>query len=447
MANNNDLTRRYDNYAVYLPAIQRPFAKATYTKGKTDRVFPDNLTLRDLNFLNPNSKLWHYGYGLYSAGQFAINERTADIVTNRDSRVIVLGDSGGYQIGKGTHPGFDKLQRYKTGDAIAGAWRDAVAVRRWIVEWLEAHANYAMTIDMPLWAKLPQQSKTPFHKCSTEQLIALSVENLQYIKENQRGQTKWLSVIQGTSREDMRMWWDAVKQYRFSGWALAGGTGWRAGISEVLHQVLVMRDEGAFVRGEDWIHMLGVSQAKWAVLLTAIQRGLRAKTNPQLRVSYDSASPTLLAARYQRIALYPNLSKDANTWSIKAVPSPNYAKYATNSHPFPFMSPIGDRMLLAHLNVKAEKFDPKHYDDISGHLLTNHNSWIYVRAFLEANDLAYLDTHDALNFVPKALLDAKDFIEDVLQQDKWTATLKKNSKLLAAVDKLSAAEQAVDDLR
>ena len=447
MANNNDLTRRYDNYAVYLPAIQKPFAKATYKKGKADRTLPDNLTLRDLNFLNPNSKLWHYGYGLYSVGQFAVNERTADIVTNRESGVIVLGDSGGYQIGKGSFPGFDKLKGYRTGDAIAGAWRDAVSVKRWILEWLEMHSNYAMTIDMPLWAKLPAQSKTPFHKCSTEQLIALSVENLQFIKTNQRGQTKWLNVIQGATDDDKRMWWDAVKKYRFSGWALAGGAGARGGIGSVLKQVLVMRDEGAFERGQDWIHLLGVSQAKWAVLLTAIQRGLRAKTNPQLRVSYDSASPTLMAARYEQIAVYPNLSKDVRTWTIRAVRCPNFGKYATDPHPFPFMSPIGDRMSLAHLNVKAKKFDPKHFDEISGYLLTNHNTWVFIRAFLEANDLAYLDKHDALNFVPKSLLDAKDFIEHVLQRDRWATTLKKNNKLLAAVDKLSAAEQVADDLR
>ena len=447
MGNRIDLTRRFDNYAVYLPAIQKPFSKATYTKGSTARAFPEGLDLRDLNFLNPASKLWHYGYGLYSVGQFAVNARQADIVTQRDKSVTVLGDSGGYQIGKGTLPGFDKLEKFRTGDAVAQAWMDAVHVRRWIVEWLEEHANYAMTIDMPLWAKLPANRAKPFHKCSVEQLVKLTLENLKFIKDNQRGRTKWLNVIQGTTAEDAVTWWEAVKKYRFGGWALAGNVGWRGGIGAVLRQVLLMRDDGAFERGQDWLHVLGVSQAKWAVMLTAVQRGLRAKSNNHIRVSYDSASPTLLSGVYQQVANYPNYTANADTWVVRAARCPQFAKYASSTHPFPFMSPLGDRMSLSHLNVRAEKYNPKHFDEISHHLLTNHNTWVYVRSFAEANDLAYMDRHDALQFVPSSLLDVKEFIEDVLQQERWERSLKKNAKLFAAVDKMKDKQEVEEDMR
>lgn len=46
---------------------------------------------------------------------------------------------------------------------------------------------------------------------------------------------------------------------------MAGDTGWRGGAGAVIKQVLIMRDEGAFESGLDWVHFLGVSQPKWAV--------------------------------------------------------------------------------------------------------------------------------------------------------------------------------------
>ena len=95
-----DLTPRWDNFAVYLPAIQKSYAKAAYKIEDRDRVMPEGITQKDLNFLNPKSKLWHYGYGLYSAGQFKNGEQQTDIVTNRADGITILGDSGGYQVGK-----------------------------------------------------------------------------------------------------------------------------------------------------------------------------------------------------------------------------------------------------------------------------------------------------------------------------------------------------------
>ena len=68
--NSNDMTPRWDNFAVYLPSIQKAYAKAAYKLGDKKRVMPAGVTMKDLNFLDPNNKLWHYGYALYSAGQF-----------------------------------------------------------------------------------------------------------------------------------------------------------------------------------------------------------------------------------------------------------------------------------------------------------------------------------------------------------------------------------------
>lgn len=434
-----DLTPRWDKFAVYLPAIQKGYAKAAYKIGDSKRVMPQGITMKDLNFLKPTNKLWHYGYGLYSAGQFKIGEQQADIVTNRDASAIILGDSGGYQIGKGTLEGFKALNGLKSADEVCAAWRNATDLKAWIVNWLETHSNYAITVDMPLWAKMPQNSKTPFHKCSTEQLIQLTVENLRFIDRNKLGKTKWLNVIQGTTTDDMKLWWDAVKGFRFGGWALAGDTGWRGGVGAVLKQVLMMRDEGAFEDGMDWLHVLGVSQSKWAVLLTAVQRGIRQKCNATFRISFDSASANILAGKFQQVAIYPKYSNKAESWSISAVRCPNDKVYVGGnpSYAFPFPSPLGDIMQMHHLNVAHDQYSAKRFDEASHHLLTHHNTWVYVRAMLEANELAFLDRHDAQLFVPPKLLDCLYLVEETITGgSNWKNKWKKNEELFAEVDKM-----------
>jgi hypothetical protein len=220
-----------------------------------------------------------------------------------------------------------------------------------------------------LWAKLPENSHTPFHKCTTDELIELSVENLKYIQANRRGNTKWLNVIQGTNAKDSIKWWKAVKDFSFDGWAMAGSVGWRGikgdkkngidgkmGILTLLEMLLIMRDDGAFDGGKDWIHMLGVSQPVWAVLFTAMQRGIRKHCNAKMRISYDSASPFQLGGKYQKVARYPKFGRRMDSWSISAHIGPvnsDYVKHGSGLQ-FPFLSPISEHFRLSDLNITPQ---------------------------------------------------------------------------------------------
>ena len=434
-----DLTPRWENFAVYLPAMQYPYASAVDSnKMLGDREFPASIKLTDLDFLNPKSKLWHYGYALYSAGQFTDARPRACCVTNRDrTKTTVLGDSGGYQIGKGTLKGTEHFKKAKSADQVCDMWRDSGDVRQRIVRWLDAHSDYAMTIDMPLWARAPANSKTPFHKCTVEQLIELSVDNLDYIKNKSDGSTKWLNVLQGTNAKDSEQWWDAVKNYQMGGWALAGSVGWRGGLESVLHYVMLMRDDNAFEKGQDWLHVLGVSQPTWAVLLTALQRGiLKHCKNPKLKVSYDSASPFQAGGQRQQVVRYPKFTKDTASWVMTAHEAPVNPIYAGKNGAkfhFPYSSPLGDLLTLDQLNVRGGEFNSKSLDTIGTHILTNHNCWVYVRSFLEANELAFMHKSEADKAVPQKLLETCAFIEDLLGVDAWQAKLKKHHKLLVDV--------------
>ena len=449
-----DLTPRWDKFAVYLPAMQYHYASAVdNNKLLKGRDFPADLKLTDLNFLNPKSKLWHYGYALYSAGQFTDARPKACAVSNRDkTRTTILGDSGGFQIGKGTLRGTEHLKGAKTSAEVCKLWQQSSDIRKWIVQWLEANSDYAMTIDMPLWAKMPSNNKTPFHKCSVDELIELTVGNLDYIKRNASGKTKWLNVLQGHRDDDSKKWWDAVKSYRMGGWALAGNVGWRGGLQSVLQMVLTMRDDNAFDQGQDWMHVLGVSQPTWAVLLTAIQRGIRQHChNNEFRISYDSASPFQAGGRYQQVVRYPKFTKDSASWAMtmhEAPVNPIYADTGSSYH-FPYSSPVGDLLTLNHLNIRGGEIQSGAYDAVSNHLLTNHNVWVYVRSFLEANELAFMQASEADKAVPQQLIDMCAFIEYILGEERWQFKLKKQKSLLTEVFRKKLPKYVVeeDDLR
>ena len=117
----DNLTNKQKDYAVFLPALSGFYA--TYV-GK--QRFPDengnlyvNSTripadfeqgIEGLNWLNPDQAYFPYHWALYSAGHAELDTNKVspkeDMIRNRDrSRSFVLGDSGGFQIGKGVWEG------------------------------------------------------------------------------------------------------------------------------------------------------------------------------------------------------------------------------------------------------------------------------------------------------------------------------------------------------
>jgi hypothetical protein len=70
---NTDLTAAQQDYAVYLPAISNFYAVFIGKQQEEEYVSLDRLPkgipeVEQLNFLNPQKGLFHYKWGLYSAG-------------------------------------------------------------------------------------------------------------------------------------------------------------------------------------------------------------------------------------------------------------------------------------------------------------------------------------------------------------------------------------------
>jgi hypothetical protein len=427
------------NHAIYLPAVNQGYATSVALPLPQGRRFPSGLTPKDLMFWEPNG-LWHYPYLLHSIGQYSVGKAphaAMDKASRTDS--ILVGDSGGYQIGSGTLNGLNyvKQKKMKAADAV-NAWRDETVARDWIMNWLSAECDYAMTIDMPLWAKDKKGENSPFHLCSTEQLIAMTDQNLRLIDAMCPPHVKWLNVIQGSSSfEDAFEWWEAVKWFRKGGWALAGSAGVAGGLFNMLVIVLMMRDENAFDAGQDWLHVLGVSTPFWAAALTAIQEGLR-QTNSQVSVSFDSSSPFQTGGRYEEVALTPAFGIAKSTWTIKTQPAPQHplSANANCTDAFPHQqSPLGRILMVNELCVQEGMWQARQYDSLSNALLINHNIWVYLNAFKQANDLV---AQRDVRRIPAEYLQCFDLIKHLFAiKGDWFSELEQQKGLLDKLAPLS----------
>lgn len=418
-----------DEYSVYLPAVNSLYADCLAKPLPEGRPFPSSFTLDDLYFWKKGNKLWHHPYILHSVGSYKVGSTPDNAVTRRGrTDGILVGDSGGFQIGKGTLKGLDTLKEGMTGDEACAAWRDAYDVRAWILNWLETHTNYAMTIDMPLWAK--GEPASPFYNCSEDQLIALTVENLQFIESHRQNRTQWLNVIQGKDMPAIKKWWDAVKWFKGGGFALSSSAGRMSGLGAVLEPMLMMRDEQAFEDGRDWIHMLGVSTAPWAIMFTAIQKALRATVNPKLRISYDSSSPFQDAGKMELLVKLPKFGKSAKDWVNTKERFKHSRQHVGSNEPLPVSSPIADKLNLGYLNVRDDKgiYTPRQVDTVSLALATNHNVWAFLETFQRANDLVFASDRSQ---VPDLYKELVDFIQHVFTVETWADELLKWQSLIS----------------
>ncbi len=440
----NNFAARWDGYAVFAPALQKSYAEFTQKpkrqvrEGKT----PGGLSPRDLDFLNAKSALWHHPFALFSAGQYdASLIKPANAVSARDrSKTTIIGDSGGYQIGTGTLKEVQRWGNVRRPDEIMDLWRNASS-REKIVRWLDAYCDYAMTIDIPLWTKTESKSKgTPFSRLSFEQDLQLTYENLKYITENS-GRTgrkaKWLNVLHGLNDHEgtEAAWYARVKDFEFEGWAFASDTGVKGGITSLLRRLKRMQEDGQ-LDNKEWLHFLGLSKIKPAVILTAIQRGLQQSCAPSIQISYDSASASINGGQNEDAFVPKQFTNDEKTWTFSTAKFPNSEVIAQSkvTLPFPYLSsPLAKHVSLNDMNYQAGIQYRNKFDTLSSQLLINHNLYVSCQRLAEANDLIFHPTMQAHQSVPAKLLNAVGVVERVLVEEHWESLLSANADLLDSV--------------
>jgi hypothetical protein len=395
--NTTNLTPLQKDYAVYLPAISS-FYSTYVAKQRLEEFVPNNRIpaefdqgIEGMNFLNPEQGYFTYKYALYSAGHAQLDLKKSltqeSMIQQRDrANTMILGDSGGYQIGKGVLK-FDWLN-------FEG--KEANATRQKILEWLELTADWSMMLDVPTWAcdhiHSPKTGLKSFDDCLDKTRF-----NNDYFLKNRLGQTKFLNVLQGSDWDTAEKWYEGVKEFSDTavwgekaaeGWAFGGANMCKMDIS--LKRLMTLRDEGLLVN-KNWIHFLGTAQLDWSCYLTSIQRQIRKHINEEITISFDCASPFIATAHG---LVYTNAQHTAKRWSVIMDKAPDNKALAGSTIPFPFESEFGRRLTIGDichyapgmLN-KIKKEGKTSWDSFAYALMMGHNVECHIKAVQRANQL------------------------------------------------------------
>ena len=347
-----NLTPLQRDYAIYLPAISS-FYGTYIAKQRLEKFIPDERMpagfdrgVEGMNFLNEEQGYFTYKYGLYSAGHATLDLNKTmtkeSMIQQRDrNRTMILGDSGGFQIGKGVLK-FDWLNF--EGPA-------ATKVRQSILEWLEVTADWSMMLDVPTWACDHNHTAKTGLK-TFEDCLDKTRFNNEYFLTNRMGQTKFLNVLQGGDWERAEQWYQGVKEYSdpavwedkaAEGWAMGGAN--MSMMDVTLKRLMTLREDG-LLEGKNWMHFLGTAQLDWACFLTSIQRQIRKHINEEFTISFDCASPFIATAHG---LVYTNPQHSPKRWSTIMQKATDTKTLAGSEIPFPFTSEIASRLTMGDI--------------------------------------------------------------------------------------------------
>jgi hypothetical protein len=337
----DNLTSKQKDYAVFLPALSGFYA--TYVgKQRHDPNYVDPARIpadfengiEGLNWLNPDAAYFPYHWALYSAGHAELDTNKVspkeDMIRNRDrSRSFVLGDSGGFQIGKGVWEG----------DWKNPSCPKAQKKRELVLRWMDAYMDYGMILDIPAWVCRSPAGREATGITTYMEAVEGTYINNDYFMANRTGACKFLNVLQGENHGEAEDWYQRMKKYcdptqykrPFNGWAMGGRN--MCDVHLILKRLVALRFDGLLEEGlHDWMHFLGTSKLEWACLLTDIQRAVRRYHNPNFTVSFDCASPFLASANGQ-IYIQTEI-ENKSKWTYRMVPSVDDKKYATDTRRF-----------------------------------------------------------------------------------------------------------------
>ena len=395
---------------------------------------------RELNFLKEDNTAWYYPYALTSAGHANLNfarenvDDSEGMLNHRDrKKTIIVGDSGGYQIGKGIMKfDWENFDSQENDD-----------LRLKIVKWLEHTADISMTLDVPVWGvggKL--KGVDTFEDCLMKTLHNHDF----FIKHRTPGATRFMNILHGRNQEECDIWWDAMKDLPFEGWAI--GSNAVADFELSMRRLIVMRDGGYLDKERNWMHFLGVSRLSSATAYTSIQRAIRKHVEPTFTISYDASSPFLSMAKGQ---MYTKLSYSPKALSYGMDQCIDNKDLAGSKDPFPFMTPIGKKLTLGDLCLKGHGFIDKFgkptkssWDSWSYIFMMNHNCYLHTKGVTEVNRLYGLPKPHIKNFIPARLVEFKDLCEDIFTSARPMDLIDKHKKLLMSLSGVKTENRKLD---
>ena len=407
---NSNLTDIQSDYARFLPAVSGFYAtfigKQRFEEYVEYNRVPKHFAngVESLNFLDPKAQ-FHYKWCLYSAGHATLDLNKdapgEDMFRNRDrSTSWCLGDSGGFQIGKGVWE---------------GDWKDpacpkASKKRELVLKWMDALMDYGMILDIPAWVSRSEAGQKATGIREYKDALAATDINNEYFMKHTTGACNFLNVLQGENHTDADNWYAHMKHYsdpkkfpetHFKGWAMGGQN--MCDVHLVLKRLVALRHDGLLEKGKhDVMHFLGTSKLEWATLLTDIQRAVRKYHNENWTATFDCASPFLATANGQ---IYCELeTEDRKKWVYRMVPSIDNKALSSDTtqfgkafvregkHPSFLDSPITEQLEAKDICIyapgdlnKVGKEGKTSWDSFSYAIMMGHNVWMHINAVQQAN--------------------------------------------------------------
>ena len=386
----DNLTAKQNDYAVFLPALSGFYAifvgKQRGGQYVDQARMPTGIQdMEQLNWLNAQKGLFTYKWSLYSAGHANLDltkhDWSEDMIRNRDrANTFILGDSGGFQIGKGVWEGewrdpngpevkakmaeavakgiehvpalkpdgtpkhdkngnikYNKVDHVKIYQAKLDA---AQKKREAVLAWMDGIMDYGMVLDIPAWVERSPAGRAATGIESYQQAVEATKYNNEYFMKHRNGNCKFLNVLQGENHAQADDWYAQMKDFcdpvkypntHFNGWAMGGQN--MCDVDLVLRRLVALKFDGLLEEGkQDWMHFLGTSKLEWALLLTDIQRAIRKYHNPNFTISFDCASPFLATANGQ---VYHQIDiEDRNKWCYRMSAIVDDKKYSTDTRSY-----------------------------------------------------------------------------------------------------------------
>ena len=315
-----------------------------------------------------------------------------------------------------------------------------------ILRWLEHTADWSMCLDIPSFSVSLGIGVNTVKDC-----MAYTAYNNEWFVQNRvPGATKFLNVIQGNDIPSADEWFDTMAPFSdpkvygdraFEGWAMGGEhmRWWKL----ILYRMIKMRDGGHF-DGKDWIHFLGTSALEPAVMLTAIKRQLQ-KINPNLEVSFDSASAFVSVARglvYTQNEF--DMMRKNPRFGFTMDKAKDDKKYAGSTEPYNKIrpgeydldinnTPVMNCYTEGDICCRGVDYESKtSWDSLSYVLLMAHNVYQHIEAVQEANRRT--DNKDVKS-IPENVLEFVDLTERVFASENPMDLIEKNSSLLNRLSK------------
>ena len=452
----DNLTAKQQDYAIFLPAISSFYGIFIGKQRRWDYVDPARIPvpeMENLNWLNKDKSLFPYKWSLYSAGHANLNVNKDDpkelMVRERDrENTWLLGDSGGFQIGKGVWSGEwrppqskavqDKMadcksrgaevRTKKVKDKATGKMVDkeytvdlakeyqqlidaAQKKREQVLTWMDTYMDYGMILDIPGWVFREKNGPERTGIESYQDAVDATRYNNEYFMQNRNGNCKFLNVLQGENHTQADDWYDQMKEFcdpvkypdtHFNGWAMGGQN--MCDVHLILKRLVALKFDNLLQEGiHDCMHFLGTSKLEWATLLTDIQRAVRKYVNPNFQITFDCASPFLCTANGQ-VYCEIDIEHDKK-WSYRMTESIDDRTYATDTKPYGKAmveygyckkfdeSPVSKMLKLNDINkykpgevsAYTGKETKTSWDSFSYCLLMAHNVWTHITSVQEAN--------------------------------------------------------------